>query len=264
LASLDQDRLRHALAALESQYGKFEIRSGGMVDQILWAILARHGSAEKASKAVAALWKHFVDANELRVAQPSHIAEIIEECCGAHSLEVADRIRAFLKRTFEDHNALAFEFGKEMDREALRRYLVSLPGFGPELVLSVMLRLLPQDGELVPDPHAARVAARTGIAPQGTTGARFKKLLEDEIQEPGMRQRVLFALAAHGGAVCHTKSPACGECVLGRWCPSYAEPKAKRGKGGGEPASRHGGEASTPRTTRSRSRAASARKSSRR
>jgi len=264
VSTLHQDRLRHALGLLEAQYGRFEIRPGGMVDQILWAILARHGSAEKASRAVAALWRSFVDANELRVAQPTHIAEIIEDCCGPQSIDVADRIRGFLKRTFDDHNALAFEFGKEMEREALRRYLTSLPGFGPELVLSVLLRLLPDDGELFADPHAARVAVRAGIAAGGTTGARFKKHLDEEIHDITLRRRILFALAAHGGAICHAKSPACGACVLGKWCPSYTEPRGKRGKGGGDAPARHGGEKATPRTTRSRSRAASARKSSRR
>jgi len=249
------------LAALEGQYGKFEIRSGSTIDQILWAILSKEGSADKAARAVAALWRTFVDANELRVAQTTQIAELIQDCCGAKSLEVGDRIRAILKALFKDNNALAFAFGKEMDRESLRKYLTGLPGFGPELVLSVLLKLAPGENDLVADPHAARVAVRTKITTSSTTAARFRKFLEEEVTDPQERLRTLYTLSAHGGAVCRARAPACGECALGKWCPSYVAPKETAASS--NPA-RRGGKSSTPRTTRARKAATGARKSSRR
>jgi len=259
---LKTDRLDHLLEKLEPAYGRIELQSGDALEQVLWTILARHGSRERATKALAAIRAFFADLNEMRVGKAIDLAEVIHPFVEGNAVDVARKLRGFLRKVFDDKNVLGFDFGREMDRETLRRYLSTLPDFGPELQVAVLLKLRPDESELVGDPHATRVAIRTGVAPQGTGPARLKKSLEEELPDRATAVRALFALAAHGGAVCQSKAPLCGECALGSWCPSYDAPRKKAAP---EPKpERRGGEKATPRTTRQRQRPVAAKKSSRR
>ncbi|MGH7163252.1 MAG: hypothetical protein ACREID_07195 [Planctomycetota bacterium] len=262
MSLIKQDRLRHAVEKFEEAHGQIELRPGDAIEQTVWAILARHGSREKANRAFSGLRHFFVDINELRVAKATDIAEAVRDHVQGDAISVAEKIRGFLRKIYDDRNVLGFDFGREMDRESLRRYLAALPGFAPELALGVLLKLRTDEKELVPDSNAARVAARIGAVPAGTGAPRFKRALEEEVTDPAHAVRALFALATHAGAVCHAKSPDCGACVLGEWCPSYAAPRRK--EDGKAPPARRGGEKATPRTTRARSRSAAGKKSSRR
>lgn len=267
MTALKQDRFEHAITRLEGAHGRMDLQPGDAIDQVQWMILVRHGSRERANRAFGALRAFFVDINELRVAKATDIADLIRAHVDGDPVLVAERLRGFLRKVYDDYNVLGFSFGKNMDREALRKYLASLPDFGPELGLAVLLKLRDDENELIADPHAARVAVRAGLVPSGTAPSRFKKILEEEVPDRAAAIRALLLLALHGGTVCHAKNPACAECALGNWCPSYAAPKKKEAaepKGEGKKAARHGGKEATPRTVRERSRAAAARKSSRR
>ncbi|MFQ5845764.1 MAG: hypothetical protein ACE5JG_12335, partial [Planctomycetota bacterium] len=77
MATARRDRFLRVLRKLEERHGPLQLRSDGPVEQALWMMLLRHSSPDRAQRALRALQRHYLDYNELRVAQPPDIAEVI-------------------------------------------------------------------------------------------------------------------------------------------------------------------------------------------
>jgi endonuclease III len=100
------------------------------------------------------------------------------------------------------------------------RDLVTLPGIGRKTANVILGNAFGIPGITV-DTHFGRLARRFGWTTQDDpvkveheVGALFPK-----------RDWVMLChhLIWHGRRVCHAKKPACGACVIARWCPSYGE-----------------------------------------
>jgi endonuclease III len=98
--------------------------------------------------------------------------------------------------------------------------LVTLPGVGRKTANVVLGNGFGVPGITV-DTHFGRLARRLGwttetdpVKVEHEVGALFPK-----------RDWVMLChhLIWHGRRVCHAKKPACGACVVARWCPSYGE-----------------------------------------
>jgi len=98
--------------------------------------------------------------------------------------------------------------------------LVTLPGVGRKTANVVLGNGFGIPGITV-DTHVGRLARRFGwtdetdpVKVEHAVGSLFEK-----------RDWVMLChhLIWHGRRVCHARRPACGACVIARWCPAYGE-----------------------------------------
>ncbi len=98
--------------------------------------------------------------------------------------------------------------------------LVTLPGFGRKTANVVLGNAFGVPGITV-DTHFGRLVRRWGwteetdpVKVEREVGELFPKK-----EWTDLSHRIIF----HGRRVCHSRTPACGVCVLSRDCPSYGE-----------------------------------------
>ena len=96
--------------------------------------------------------------------------------------------------------------------------LVQLPGVGRKTANVVLGNAFGVPGITV-DTHFGRLSRRFGwtaeedpVKVEHAVGALFAKK-----EWTVLSHRLIW----HGRRTCHARKPACGACVVGRWCPSY-------------------------------------------
>ena len=133
----------------------------------------------------------------------------------------AATLRDFLFAVAEENERRGFEgllsldFLSGMDNEEVLEFLVGLPGVGPKTARCIMAYSLRREAFAV-DTHVRRVLERLGVIEE-----RKGKPRHDEIERliPGkIRRRFHINLVHHGRAVCRSRQPRCGECVLMSFC----------------------------------------------
>jgi len=101
------------------------------------AVLEADGAHKRADKAMDALRKEYVDLNELRVAPPREVAELLGKDYPLGRRK-AEEIATALNNLFRRANALSFDHAKPMTKRDLRRHLGEL-GLGPYAAAWLML-----------------------------------------------------------------------------------------------------------------------------
>lgn len=197
MTSAQRERFKRILAKLEEYHGPLEVRFADRVEQVLWMILLRHSSQDRALRALRTLQRHYLDYNELRVAPQTDIAEVIGGYVRGDGVAVADELRGFLRKIRERHNLVGFKFLDDLGLEEKRRALSELPGMGADAALAVLLLSQDKDEVLVADRPATNMAIQLGIVPKTTTAVRFRKTIEDNFEEHSDRVRAFLLLAAH-------------------------------------------------------------------
>jgi endonuclease-3 len=98
--------------------------------------------------------------------------------------------------------------------------LVTLPGVGRKTANVVLGNAFGLPGITV-DTHFNRLSRRLGwteqtdpVKVEREVGALFEKR-----DWTALSHHLIW----HGRRVCHARNPACGACVVARWCPSYGE-----------------------------------------
>lgn len=127
-------------------------------------------------------------------------------------------------------SALRREFGRAtlaplraMADEEAERFLTSLPGVGKKVAKCVLMYSL--DRQVLPvDVHTHRVAVRLGLAAKRRPDTS-QDLIEAQVP-PELRYGFHVNAVAHGRAICLSRRPMCGACVLRECCP-YQERKKK-------------------------------------
>ena len=109
---------------------------------------------------------------------------------------------------------------------ATRSELQALPGVGRKTAHVVLGNAFGHSAITV-DTHVGRLARRLGWS----TAERPLAVERDlESLLPDVDWTLLcHRLIAHGRAVCHSRSPECGHCVLASLCPSACEEESTRG-----------------------------------
>ena len=100
--------------------------------------------------------------------------------------------------------------------------LTALPGVGTKTAKCVLMYSLGRP-VLPVDVHVARVAARLGMLPAGTSVEEADELLEPMVP-PELRFDVHVQFVRHGRAVCKQPTPDCYACLLATSCPSAVPP----------------------------------------
>ncbi|MHC4550277.1 MAG: hypothetical protein ACYTEZ_16015 [Planctomycetota bacterium] len=252
-----RDKRRADIARFLKVYRDFGAPAAPPGEQALWIILARHGSEEGASRALRALWRRFVDINEVRVGKGTEIATVIQRHVKNDPYRVAEQLRGWLRRFHKDHHKTDLAVTESMTAEQLRRYLAHAEAFVPEMALALFLhycaRETAREAELVDDEGKAR------------------KRPEKEVTLAAERLRMLAATAARGGVVAKTKQALAGRGLAKAWtyrplpvpnAPTSARAQDEAAKRA-SPAATRGGGTARPRTTRA-TRTRRVKKSSRR
>ncbi|HEU5033567.1 MAG TPA: endonuclease III [Mycobacteriales bacterium] len=141
---------------------------------------------------------------------------------GANRAEVEDIIRStgFFRAKTDSILKLGQALVDRHDGEVPRRLddLVQLPGVGRKTANVVLGNAFGIPGITV-DTHFGRLSRRFGwtreddpVKVEHEVGALFPKK-----DWTVLSHRLIW----HGRRTCHSRKPACGACVVARWCPSY-------------------------------------------
>lgn len=114
--------------------------------------------------------------------------------------------------------ALCDRFGGEVS--PVLEDLVTLPGVGRKTANVVLGEAFGIPGITV-DTHLGRLARRLGWTTQ-TDPVRVELDLMQVIPRKDWT-RASQLVIWHGRRCCHARRPACGACVVSRWCPSFDE-----------------------------------------
>jgi len=182
------------------------------VERTVWGILARSGSPARATAAFESLCSEFVDINEMRVAKLSDLAARIGSNCDGDPTDTAYELRGFLRQIFNDNFRVDFEFAREMERDKVRKYIASRPGFGPEIAFGLIL-----------EAWSEFLAPAADAEGNGEVGA--KKPTEREIDSLVTRLRILYQLASPEKDARKGQVPNFTRLFLERWSPAHGSYK---------------------------------------
>ena len=151
----------------------------------------------------------------------------------------APALQRTLRAITEQRGSLDLSHLAEMEPEAARAWLLSLPGVGPKTAAAVLSFSELRGRALPVDSHHHRVAQRIGLIPRSLPVGPSHAVLEALLPEDWTAQQVydhheVFML--HGQRCCFFRSPACGRCVLLDLCPEGQGRRAGAGRGAPEPA----------------------------
>jgi len=199
-------------------------RDGDPLGRLIRATLALDASETRANSAYKRLTDTFVDWNDVRVAPPAEVAEVLGNLPDA--LDKAEAINIFLNRIFELSNMLGLDFLKSKTKREARAYLEGLDGVAPSAAASVMLNSL--DGHAVPvDPGSRRLLVRLGVFSPEIPTAQMQSVLERHVAAKDAFEFVTL-MRRHAEEICLPGEPKCKECPLLPRCPTGKLPPGKR------------------------------------
>ncbi|CAH2074033.1 unnamed protein product, partial [Thlaspi arvense] len=157
-----------------------------------------------------------VDWDALRCTSVKKIGAIIRKR-GMHEM-LSHRIKAFLNRLVQDHEAIDLEWLRDVSPDKAKEYLMSIHGLGLKSVECVRLLSLHQTAFPV-DTNVGRIVVRLGWVPL--------QPLPDELQ---MHLLELYELQYHmitfGKVFCTKVKPNCKACPMKAECRHYASARA--------------------------------------
>ena len=191
------------------------------LDGLILTLLSQNTNDRNRDKGFAALKNSFPSWELVASASAEAIADRIRPAGLARTKsERMLQILAALKERFGEYSLMAL---KDMDNDAVREYLSSLPGIGAKTVACVMLFDLGMSAFPV-DTHIARFCRRMKWAAESLPPDEIQPLLEEWVPE----RRFLGGhvnIIEHGRGLCHARTPECGKCPLqsNNLCPSVQE-----------------------------------------
>jgi endonuclease III len=132
----------------------------------------------------------------------------------------ADRIWRVLDKLQQERGLLSLRDTREMDDDAVRSLLESLPGVGPKTASCVLLFDLARPAMPV-DTHIERISRRLELAATKWNAVKIEAWY-GEVLPRTWTERYTFhvSMIKHGQQVCRSQRPLCAECLLRDLCPS--------------------------------------------
>jgi len=187
-----RDPRRTELDKYLDAYRKLALPEGNAFEQAVWCVLARNGTRESASKALATLWTRYVDVNELRVAQVDEVARLIVPHVKNDADRVAALTRAFLRAIVRGQHQMSFDFVEEMTLAELRKFLGELGDRASDVALAMLIHFCRAELE-------AEVVSVPEV-PEEEDAPRPRKKGERDLTPIVDRLRLLFTVAGYGHA----------------------------------------------------------------
>ncbi len=203
--------------ALLEAYGEHVWSPHDPVATLISTIISQNTNDTNRDVAFERLRERFPTWEQVRDAREEAIVEAIRPA-GLGPTK-APRIQSALHRITERTGAISLDFLHDLPTEEARGWLIDLPGVGPKTAAIVLCFALGRAAFPV-DTHVHRVSQRLGLIPEGTSRERAHVLLEALLPE-----RIYYSfhlnLIAHGRAICHSRNPDCGACILREVCDYY-------------------------------------------
>ncbi len=204
--------------ALLEEYDEHVWRPHDPVATLISTIISQNTNDTNRDIAFERLRERFPSWEQVRDAPEEAIIEAIRPA-GLGPTK-APRIQSALQRITEKAEQISLGFLRDLPTEEARAWLTDLPGVGPKTAAIVLCFALGKPAFPV-DTHVHRVSQRLGLIPDGTSRERAHDLLEETLPE-----RIYYSfhlnLIAHGRAICHSRNPECGACVLREVCDYYS------------------------------------------
>jgi endonuclease III len=186
------------------------------LNQLILSLLYHLTSVRRATRALRALKRSFVDWNELRISHPCEVAAVISSAAWAR--DAAEQIIWLLREVYEVHNSTCLDFLQELTGPQARSCLQSLPPVDRSLADEVLLLSLGHP-VLPLTPAAARMCFRLGLLDNPRPTLKNQRALAKLFEEEHFPAVHLF-FCDIAESVCLPDDPLCGQCQMRRTCPS--------------------------------------------
>jgi endonuclease-3 len=183
------------------------------LDELVLTVLSQSTNDRNRDVAFQRLRQRFGGWEAVRDAPLAEVEEAIRP--GGISKVKSARIQAILRAIGDP---LTLDWMRDAPLEECRARLCELPGVGRKTAACVLLFSFGRR-EVPVDTHVSRVATRLGLLRPGAPFAELHDAML-ALTAPGEELELHVNLLRHGRRTCHARTPACGECVLVRMCPS--------------------------------------------
>jgi endonuclease-3 len=210
-------RLREIHRRLKRAHGPLEApRRLDPIEELVLTILSQNTNDTNRDRAYAAMRRRYRTWDALARARVGDVVKAIR--IGGLANRKAPRIIETLREIRAREGGFDLSWMHDASDDAVREYLLSLPGVGPKTAACVLAFSLGRPAIPV-DTHVHRVATRLGLLPAGTSAVRAHQVLETLIP-PSLRLPLHVGLIRHGRTICRAGRPFCEDCVLQHICPS--------------------------------------------
>jgi endonuclease III len=180
------------------------------------AVLGLHGPPDEGMEAARRLMTHYVDWNEIRVANREALARAIGK--DPRAAERAALLQRFLEAFFLRQRNMNLECLVGTKPAERRQFLADLEVFTREEMAALLLACFAHP-LFPPAEPVHRVAVRCGLLRAKVTVLQMSKVFEDSLEAEEL-QALYSHLYAVAWKTCHVEAPDCMHCPLKPRCPA--------------------------------------------
>jgi endonuclease III len=180
------------------------------------AVLGLHGPAEEGMEAARRLMTHYVDWNEIRVANRESLARGMGR--DPRAAERSALLQRFLEAFFLRQRNMNLECLVGMKPSERKQFLADLEVFTREELAALLLTCFGHE-VFPPAEPVHRVAVRCGLLRASVTVLQMSKVFEDSLEADQLLE-LYSHLYAVAWKTCHVEAPDCTHCPLKPRCPA--------------------------------------------
>ena len=214
-----KSKVKKFIEILENLYGIPQAEQIDPVDLLVATILSQNTTDKNSLRAFGKLKTSYPDYDSLLLAPETEIEEKIR--VGGLAEMKASRIRAALEKIKADAGSVDLGFIRNMEMNAAKEYLLSLPGVGPKTA-SVVLLFAFHMGIMPVDTHVFRVSKRIGFVPENASIEKAQSVLE-KITPSDKYMSLHINLIRHGRLICKARNPLHSDCALRDICDYFSQ-----------------------------------------
>ena len=198
---------------LERQYGSPHFEREDPLESLIGTILSQNTSDVNSGRAYDAMVRAFPTWADVMNAKVRDLEKVLRP--GGLAKTKGRRIQKIL-RSISVRGGLNLDFLEGLPDSDAERALVSFEGVGLKTARCVLLFALGRDVFPI-DTHIERILKRLGIIPANMTVTQAHAYVPPLIPR-GACLSLHLNLIFHGRAVCHSRNPECGKCLLRGCC----------------------------------------------
>ena len=206
--------VRRVCERLESQYGRPRLGNPrDPTDDLVFVILSNRTAPHTAVSTFGALKQAFASWQELLEAPIVSVRRVLRPA-GLSGVKTR-QIRAAFRRIKKDWGVIDLAPLCDLSPLEAEAYLISLPGVSEKVAKCVMMYTLHCD-VLPVDVHVHRIATRLGWVDRKRADQCHREL--EFLVPPRRRFAFHVDCVVHGRSVCRPENPACGSCLIRKYC----------------------------------------------
>jgi endonuclease-3 len=214
-----KSKVKKCIEILENLYGIPQVEQIDPVDLLVATILSQNTTDKNSLRAFGKLKTSYPNHDSLLSAPETEIEEKIR--VGGLAEMKAKRIKAALEKIKADAGSVDLGFIRNMEMDAAKEYLLSLPGVGPKTAAVVLLFAF-HIGTMPVDTHVFRVSRRIGLVPENASIEKAQAVME-KLTPSDKYMSLHINLIRHGRLICKARNPIHSDCALRDICNYYSQ-----------------------------------------